>query len=63
MTEKRFTLNLDSDWWTIYDNNTNNERLWGQDVVDLLNELTEENTRLRQCINAIYIISIRESVE
>ena len=43
MTEKRFTFNIDSDWWTISDTTTNDERLWGQDVVDLLNELAEEN--------------------
>ena len=47
MTEKRFTFNCDSNWWTISDNTTNDERLWGQDVVDKLNELTEENTRLK----------------
>ena len=28
-----------------------------------LNELAEENTRLRQCLNEIYLISSRESVE
>ena len=34
-----------------------------QKLVDLLNELHEENTRLRQCLNEIYLISSRESVE
>lgn len=63
MNEKRFTLDLDSDWWTISDNNTNNERLWGQDVVDLLNNLHKENRKLRQCLNEIYLISSRESIE
>ena len=46
MSEKRFTFNSDSDWWTISDTTTNDERLWGQDVVDLLNELAEENQQL-----------------
>ena len=50
MTEKRFTFNSDSDWWTISDTTTNDERLWGQDVVDLLNELAEEKKELQfQC--------------
>lgn len=48
MTEKRFTFNSDSDWWTISDNTTKKERLWGQDVVELLNELHEENKQLKQ---------------
>ena len=50
MTEKRFTFNSDSDWWAISDNTTKKERLWGQDVVELLNELAEENKKL-QSIN------------
>ena len=33
------------------------------DVLDKLNQLYEENKNLRKCINAIYIISSRESVE
>lgn len=63
MTEKRFIFNSDSDWWTISDNTAKKERLWGQDVVDLLNNLHEENRKLRQCLNEIYLISSRESVE
>ena len=51
MTEKRFTFNSDSDWWTISDTTTNDERLWGQDVVDLLNELHEEKEKWKcNCI-------------
>lgn len=53
MTEKRFTFNSDSDWWTISDTTTNDERLWGQDVVDLLNELAEENEQLKQFIQEL----------
>ena len=47
MTEKRFTFNSDSDWWAISDNTTKKERLWGQDVVELLNELHEENNEFK----------------
>ena len=39
------------------------EHVQRQKLVDLLNELHEENTRLRQCLNEIYLISSRESVE
>lgn len=34
-----------------------------KNVVKLLNELYKENQELRKCLNAIYIISSRESVE
>ena len=50
MTEKRFTLNINSDWWTISDNTTKKERLYGQDVVELLNELNNENEQLKKGI-------------
>ena len=40
-----------------------NEWLTDEEVVDLLNELHEENRKLRQCLNEIYLISSRESVE
>ena len=32
-------------------------------VFDLANELAEENRELRQCLNEIYLISSKESVE
>ena len=50
MTEKRFTFNSDSDWWTISDNTTKKDRLWGQDVVELLNELNDENEQSKMMI-------------
>ena len=45
MTDKRFTLNVDG--VTI---NDGDDRLCGQGVVDLLNELYEENQTLKQNI-------------
>lgn len=45
---KQFIFNEDSDWWTVSDNITKKERLWGQDVVELLNELNNENEKLKK---------------
>ena len=40
-----------------------NELLNQNQTVELLNHLHEENQELRKCLNTIYIISSRESVE
>lgn len=60
MTEKRFSKC--KDMWKVFDWGTG-ETLNFKEIVDLLNELAEENTRLRQCLNEIYLISSRESIE
>lgn len=48
MTEKRFTLNVDGE--TI---NDGNNRYCGEDVVELLNELHEENEELKIFLEAL----------
>lgn len=66
MTEKRFTLNIDSEWWVVGDNTIKvnefgyrddldiedmgrglRKELTEQETVDLLNQLYEENKRLK----------------
>lgn len=59
MTE-RFIVD---DAGTLIDMSTRNTYDYVSDVCGLLNELHEENQNLRKCINTIYIISSRESVE
>lgn len=55
MTEKRFKLAYcDYDWWAICDNENKNELgISGQEVVDVLNELHEENQKLKRQIEDI----------
>ena len=57
MSEKRFQLNIGDDYCFINDKIENktyaiyNDRFkerWGQEIVDLLNELYEENNQLRK---------------
>ena len=59
MTEKRLIVDEN---YNLVDTVTG-EWLDDTQVFDLANELAEENQNLRKCINAIYIISSRESVE
>ena len=40
----------------------NHQKLNSHEIVDLLNELHEENKRLRRCINEIYTIARLEEV-
>ena len=61
MTEKRFSYYRNSQM--IVDNLTEFTYTGNRKICNLLNELAEENQNLRKCINAIYIISSRESVE
>ena len=74
MTENRFKIDLDEE--AITDNGEYCLSLYcfqdkgEKDVCDLLNELNDENEQLRsenqnlrKCINEIYLISSRESVE
>ena len=49
MTEKRFTLNVDGE--TI---NDGDNRYCGEDVVELLNELHEENQHIKNSIQEAY---------
>ena len=65
MTEKRFTFDKYSN---LYDNEL--DACYGignskeaETLCDMLNALHEETQRLRKCINEIYLISSRESVE
>ena len=53
MTAKKFTLAYaDYDWWAICDKENPTERsISGEDVVELLNELHEENKRLTDKLN------------
>ena len=44
MTEKRFTLAYDDDWWAVREGEIT---LWKEEVVDLLNSLNEENKELK----------------
>ncbi len=39
------------------------DSMLGDEVVELLNELTEKNERLRRCINEIYTIARLEEVD
>lgn len=50
MTEKRFKLAYaDYDWWAICDKENPTELgISGEDVVELLNELHEENQKLKK---------------
>jgi len=62
MTEKRFKVVQGYNDRYCQDTATN--KLLNQNqTVEYLNELSEENQNLRKCINEIYIISSRESVE
>lgn len=66
MTKKRFTLNIDSEWWVVGDNTIKvnefgyrddldiedmgrglRKELTEQETVNLLNQLYEENKRLK----------------
>ena len=67
MTEKRFRVHE----WVKYsyseigeyiDENHTDKPLRNDEVVELLNELSEENERLRRCINEIYTIARLEEV-
>ena len=67
MTEKRFRVHE----WVKYsyseigeyiDENHTDKPLRNDEVVELLNELSEENKRLRRCINEIYTIARLEEV-
>ena len=49
VTEKRFTLNVDGE--TI---NDGDNRYCGEDVVELLNELYEENQQIKSTIKEAY---------
>lgn len=53
MIEKRFKLAYcDYDWWAICDNENNNELgISGQEVVDLMNELNDENEAFKNSDN------------
>lgn len=59
MTEKRFELAYcDYDWWAICDNENNKELhkelgLSGQEVVDLMNEINDENKELKRLIKKV----------
>lgn len=62
MTDKRFTVkkdcivdNTDGGYYTADKQDLNN-------LCELLNELHEENERLRRCINTIYTIARLEEV-
>lgn len=57
---KRFMVD---DCDTLIDMQTRDTFDYVSEVCELLNELYEENQNLRKCINTIYIISSRESVE
>ena len=65
MTMKRFTETLSTG--IVTDNVTgkeyNCEMRIDDDLLSLLNELHEENKRLRRCINAIYTIARLEEVD
>ena len=52
MTAKRFTLAYaDYDWWAICDKENPTERgISGEDIVELLNELNDENEQLKKDI-------------
>lgn len=58
MTVKRFTLAYaDYDWWAICDKENPTELgISGEDVVELLNELHEENQVLKKHIRELYRI-------
>ena len=64
---KRFTLKADDGiYCNIFDKGVDIAEVHSEDakgLVDLLNKLHEDNQNLRKCINTIYIISSRESVE
>ena len=66
LTDKRFTINMEDE---CIDDAKNeifidfNDRIDFNQLCELLNKLYEENQELRKCLNAIYIISSRESVE
>ena len=63
MTEKRFTVDEgleDVLCWEI--NDKENEDMTCGECAKLLNELHEENKRLRRCINEIYTIARLEEV-
>ena len=67
MTEKRFTVNKlvkynYSEIGEYIDENHTDRPLRNDEVVELLNELSEENERLRRCINEIYTIARLEEV-
>ena len=63
MTEnKRFTMEYGK-YIDNVDNVEYDEKWESWKICDLLNELAEENTRLRQCLNEIYLISSKESIE
>ena len=61
MTERFTTKNIICSNYCVWDNN---DKPYGNDeVVELLNELHEENERLRRCMNEIYIITRLEEVD
>lgn len=67
MTEKRFRVNElvkynYSEIGEYIDENHTDRPLRNDEVCELLNELTEENERLRRCINEIYTIARLEEV-
>ena len=59
MTNKRFMVD---DAGTLIDMQTRDMFDIVEEVCPLLNELAEENTRLRKCINEIYTIARLEEV-
>lgn len=78
MTEKRFTLKEDTEWWFVGDNTIKvnefgyredlgidglargiKQELTEQEVVDLLNQLSEENKQLKQRINELELLNDR----
>ena len=62
MTAKRFTLELYDGTCRIKTIKDNGEVIYPPKIVELLNELHEENERLRRCINEIYTIARLEEV-
>ena len=52
MTEKRFTLKSDMDWWFVCDGN---KQIHSDDVVELLNMLHEENIELKEAMKRMMI--------
>ena len=67
MTGERFRVNElvkynYSEIGEYIDENHTDRPLRNDEVVELLNELSEENERLRRCINEIYTIARLEEV-
>ena len=67
MTEKRFRVNElvkynYSEIGEYIDENHTDRPMRNDELVELLNELNEENERLRRCINSIYTIARLEEV-